>query len=468
MDLVWGEDPPPGAHGTLHSYLSGVRRVLEPGLGPRQKPSVLLTSDHGYRLDLRRDQVDAHRFADEVRAAAAHWHRWPASSPPAPRRTGRTGRPSPTTSTRSRSCSALWSGEAYADLPDHPEVALERSSLDQLRRGAEEDRVLGLLALGDHAVVVAATEQATARYSLEERVWALHALALARSGRQAESLAALRHIRRVLADELGLDPGQELRDLEQAVLVQDPVLQQWLRADVLAPVAGHRRRPRAPRHGHPAGARSAASGRWPSSRACSTGRRPASRRTPCSWASPASASPGSSSGSPRAPATTGFVVATGRCAQDDGAPPLWPWSQALGDLGRHDGRHLDAEVERLLSGDAHHEDAQSEGTESAERQAFRAWESIAHEVLTRSEASPLLLVLEDLHWADTASLRVLRRLVASTAPGQRLAVRRHPPAVPGADRRAGRRRRGAGPAARGPARPRRSEQGRGRARWSPR
>ena len=51
--LVWGEGAPRGAHGTLHSYLSGVRRVLEPGLGPREKPRVLLTSDHGYRLALR-------------------------------------------------------------------------------------------------------------------------------------------------------------------------------------------------------------------------------------------------------------------------------------------------------------------------------------------------------------------------------------------------------------------------------
>ena len=247
VDLVWGEDPPPGAHGTLHSYLSGVRRVLEPGLGPRQKPSVLLTSDHGYRLDLGRDRVDAHRFADEVR------RRRRALAPLASQFT--TG-PSPEWPDRAtisdhvdalEELLALWSGEAYADLPDHPDVALERSSLDRLRRGAEEDRVLGLLALGDHAVVVAATEQATARHSLEERVWALHALALARSGRQAESLAALRHIRRVLADELGLDPGQELRDLEQAVLAQDPVLQQWLRADVLAPVAADPDGPAAPR-----------------------------------------------------------------------------------------------------------------------------------------------------------------------------------------------------------------------------
>ena len=228
--LVWGEDAPRGAHGTLHSYLSGVRRVLEPGLGPRERPRVLLTSDHGYRLALGREHVDAHRFADEVRTL----HR--SLAPLAAQLTTGPSADWPTRAEISRGVDrieellALWTGDAYADLPDEPEVVLERTSLDQLRLDAEEARVLGLLALGDHAVVVAATEEATARYPLRERVWALHALALTRSGRQAEALAALRQIRSVLADELGLDPGHELRELEQAVLVQDPALHQWLRA----------------------------------------------------------------------------------------------------------------------------------------------------------------------------------------------------------------------------------------------
>ena len=297
VDLVWGEDPPPGAHGTLHSYLSGVRRVLEPGLGPRQKPTVLLTSDHGYRLDLpraagRRPPVRRRGQCEPPRtgAAASQFTTGPTADWP----------DRATVSDhvdRLEGLLGLWSGEAYADLPDHPDVALERSSLEQLRRGAEEDRVLGLLALGDHAVVVAATEQATARYPLQERVWALHALALARSGRQADSLAALRQIRGVLADELGLDPGQELRDLERAVLGQDA------RAPGVA-ATRDRARPRSPplrASPPPAGAPSAASGRWPPSRRCSTGRRPVSPRSRCWSASRASASRASSRGWPRPP-----------------------------------------------------------------------------------------------------------------------------------------------------------------------
>ncbi|WP_027861148.1 BREX system ATP-binding domain-containing protein [Marmoricola sp. URHB0036] len=414
VDLVWGAEPPRGAHGTLHSYLSGVRRVLEPGLGPRQKPTVLLTSDHGYRLDLPRHQIDAHRFADEVRASrrvlaplatqfstgpATDWPDRAAVSDHVDRLEGLLG---------------LWSGEAYADLPDHPDVVLERSSLDQLRRGAEEDRVLGLLALGDHAVVVAATEQATARYPLQERVWALHALALARSGRQADALAALRRIRRTLADELGLDPGQELRDLEQAVLAQDPVLQQWLRPEAVPAAASAS----APAVGVAVRTGWDTVGRDRELAELGTVLDRAAAGEPAFSLLVGEPGIGKSrlaEATQETAAARGFVVATGRCAQDDGAPPLWPWSQALDDLGRHDGRVLDVELERLLSAEA----ADPGGDE---RQGFRAWESIAREVLTRSEGQPLLLVLEDLHWADTGSLRVLRRLIASSASGQRLAV----------------------------------------------
>jgi DNA-binding SARP family transcriptional activator len=443
VELVWGSTPPRGALGTLHSYVSGVRRILEPGLGPRQRPSVLLTSDHGYRLDLRHDQVDAHHFADEVRVR----HR--ALAPLASQFTSGPSAGWPDRAAisdhvdRLEELLALWTGDAYADLPEHPEVTVERAALDQLRLNAEEDRVLGLLALGDHAVVVAATEQAITRHPLQERVWALHALALARSGRQAEALGALRHVRGVLADELGLDPGQELRELEQALLVQDPALQQWLRPVVAAAGGTETVGPAATGLG--AGAdtgpdRGSPSGSHP-------GR-------PLSWGTfgrdreeaellqvllraragdPACAllvgEPGIGKSRlverlSELAARHGFVVATGRCAQDDGAPPLWPWSQALGGLAHADGQPLDPAIDHLLAGVGPESPGGNPGgdTDSAERQAFRAWEGIAHAVLARSEASPLLLVLEDLHWADTASLRVLRRLLASTGPGHRLAL----------------------------------------------
>ena len=419
--LVWGEDAPRGAHGTLHSYLSGVRRVLEPGLGPREKPRVLLTSDHGYRLALGREHVDAHRFADEVRTL----HR--SLAPLAAQLTTGPSADWPTRAEISRSVDrieellALWTGDAYADLPDEPEVVLERTSLDQLRLDAEEARVLGLLALGDHAVVVAATEEATARYPLRERVWALHALALTRSGRQAEALAALRQIRSVLADELGLDPGHELRELEQAVLVQDPALHQWLRAP--APTAPSARPDIPATPPSPAPSAIGTTAGWPT-----VGREAeeaalldvlarAEAGTPATALLVGEPGIGKSRLVARTMAAArerGFRVATGRCSQDDGAPSLWPWSQALRELA--DGGELDSHVEALLAG------APSGTDEGAEREAFRARETLAHEVTSRSSSGPVLVVLDDLHWADTASLKVLRHLVTSAAPGHRLAV----------------------------------------------
>ena len=420
--LVWGEDAPRGAHGTLHSYLSGVRRVLEPGLGPRERPRVLLTSDHGYRLALGREHVDAHRFADEVRTLGR------SLAPLADQLTTGPSTEWPTRAEVSRSVDrieellALWTGDAYADLPDEPEVVLERASLDQLRLDAEEARVLGLLALGDHAVVVAATEEATTRYPLRERAWALHALALTRSGRQAEALAALRQIRSVLADELGLDPGHELRELEQAVLVQDPALHRWLRASSngSAPAPAVRadspvQPPSTPTAGTTTG--------WPT-----VGREAeeaallevlarAEAGVPATALLVGEPGIGKSRLVSRVVAAArerGFRVATGRCSQDDGAPSLWPWSQALRELA--DGGELDTHVEELLAG------APSGSGEGAEREAFRAREALADEVTSRSASGPVLLVLDDLHWADTASLKVLRHLVTTAAPGHRLAV----------------------------------------------
>lgn len=409
--LVWGEGAPRGAHGTLHSYLSGVRRVLEPGLGPREKPRVLLTGDHGYRLALEREHVDAHRFADEVRTLHRQLAPLADQLTTGPRADWPDRGEISQLVDRVEELLGLWTGDAYADLPDEPEVVLERTSLDQLRVDAEEARVLGLLALGDHAVVVAATEEATARYPLRERVWALHALALTRSGRQADALAALRHIRSVLADELGLDPGQELRDLEHAVLVQDPALHQWLRAPVAAPAS--------------AAATASSTGttaEWPT-----VGRQAeeaalmavlarAEAGTPATGLLVGEPGIGKSrlvSRTMAAARERGFRVATGRCSQDDGAPSLWPWSQALHELA--DGE-LGSNVEQVLAG------APSSTGEGAEREAFRARETLAHEVTSRSSSQPVLLVLDDLHWADTASLKVLRHLVTSAAPGHRLAI----------------------------------------------
>ena len=100
----------------------------------------------------------------------------------------------------------------------------ERARLEELRLVALEDRAVAELALGHHRTIAAELEAMTGAHPLRERLWGLRALALTRSGRQADALDVLRQVREVLADELGLEPGGELRDLQTAVLQQDPAL----------------------------------------------------------------------------------------------------------------------------------------------------------------------------------------------------------------------------------------------------
>ena len=136
----------------------------------------------------------------------------------------------------------LWRGEPYAELEDAPDARAERVRLEELRLLAVEDRALAQVWLGQHATAAAELEALTASHPLRERLWGLRALALTRSGRQADALAVLRQVRTVLDDELGLEPGTELRALQTAVLRQDPALE-WVAPE--APTA-HACRGRSP------------------------------------------------------------------------------------------------------------------------------------------------------------------------------------------------------------------------------
>ncbi len=198
-DLVWAGDPPRAPHGALHAYISRLRRVLEPG--------VLETTDHGYVLRVDPADVDVHAFAADVRRVTT------ALAPLATQLGSGDAGGWPDRADVAAQVETLeaalgaWTGRPYADLGDHPDVDAERAALDQLRLSAEQTRVLGLLALGEHAGLLSVTESSVAAHPLQERWWGLHALALTRAGRQADALAALRQVRELLADELGLDPG---------------------------------------------------------------------------------------------------------------------------------------------------------------------------------------------------------------------------------------------------------------------
>ncbi|MFI6820496.1 AfsR/SARP family transcriptional regulator [Micromonospora sp. NPDC050187] len=200
VDAVWGEQPPPSAVNALQTYVSRLRRVLG--------AETLCRHPAGYRLVVEPDMIDARRFERllaEGRAALA------AGDPSAGHRAA-------------EEALALWRGPALLDVTDAPFAQAEIARLGELRLVAAETRVEAMLALGDVTGGVAAARALVADHPLRERGVAHLMLALYRDGRQSEALATYHEARRLLVDGFGLDPGDELAALAQAILRQDPEL----------------------------------------------------------------------------------------------------------------------------------------------------------------------------------------------------------------------------------------------------
>lgn len=204
IDCVWGARPPAHPGATLQSYVSHLRRRLQPQASARNRDGVIVSSGGGYALRLPADAVDAWRFEQAVTA-----------SPALP----------PDQAAHSLDAAlGLWRGPAYADYADEPWTRAEITRLTELRQVARE-RLLGArLDLGDAALLVGDLEALVADDPLREERWRLLVLALYRAHRQADALAALRRARETLNDLLGIDPGPALRSLEREVLQQSASL----------------------------------------------------------------------------------------------------------------------------------------------------------------------------------------------------------------------------------------------------
>ena len=194
---LWGASPPPGAAGTLRSHLSRLRALVGPD-------AALIARGGGYALAAGPDQLDAGRFERLARAGGEALEHGEAAAAAA----------------RFREALGLWRGRALADVTDVEALARESTRLEELRLVALEGRIEADVELGLAADVAGELGSLVAEHRLRERLWRLLVLALYRSGRQADALAAYRRARAVLADELGIEPGEELRRLEQAVLRQ--------------------------------------------------------------------------------------------------------------------------------------------------------------------------------------------------------------------------------------------------------
>lgn len=412
VSLLWADAPPAQVTGTLQGYVAGLRRALEPDRPARAPSTVLVTEGSGYALHVPAEDLDAACFDTVV--GTVHQRLGAPALVPTPVSAGGTATLSPADLellvADLDEALSLWRGTPYAELEDAPAASAERFRLEELRLVALEDRAVAALALGRHATVAAELEALTTSYPLRERLWALRAVALTRSGRQADALDVLRQVRTLLADELGLEPGAELRDLQAAVLRQDPGLA-WSAPSVTVPA-----QPSVPTAPHPAAPTAPVPGvaPWPLVGRSDELDRLVELLSSAEQGVPAFAAlvgePGI--GKSRLLAELAAVarargarVLFGRCSQDEGAPPLWPWAAVLEGLGLS----LPAET--------------SSGTGTGdEATRFRSWDDIVRALLNGSHDQTLLVLLDDLHWADVSSLRVLGLLLESVHEGRLLLV----------------------------------------------
>ena len=200
VDALWGEAPSPNAAKTLQVYISRLRRVLGDG--------HVTTRGAGYAFEADADSIDASRFE---RLAAEGRERLAAGD-------------SAGAAATLRDALALWRGPAFDDLAYEEFVQAAAVRLEELRLGAIEERIEADLRLGRHAEVAAELDALVRAHPLRERLRAQQMLALYRCRRQADALEAYREARRALTDELGLEPGPDLRELEHAILTHDPSL----------------------------------------------------------------------------------------------------------------------------------------------------------------------------------------------------------------------------------------------------
>lgn len=199
VEELWGEHAPRTAPASLRVAVGKLRSLLG-----EEHRARLETIPGGYRLRVEPEELDAAQFESLVAEA-------------------RTRRPLDALALLDEAL-ALWRGPPLADQPYSTFAQNEVRRLSELELAAREDRVEAELALGRHAEVVPELQSLVAEHPLRERLRAQLMLALYRSGRQAEALGVYRQGRRALKAELGLEPGQELRRLEQEILNQSPDL----------------------------------------------------------------------------------------------------------------------------------------------------------------------------------------------------------------------------------------------------
>jgi DNA-binding SARP family transcriptional activator len=384
IGALWGDGPPETATKALHVYVSQLRKLLG-----RER---IVTRAPGYLMRVEPGELDLEQFERLVEEGGRE---------------------------RLVEALALWRGSPLADFAYERFAQLEIGRLEELRLAALEEWVESELAVGRHAELVGELETLVAEHPLREGLRGQLMLALYRSGRQAEALEAYQHARRELVEELGIDPGRALRELHQAILNQDPALDYV--AEEEAAAGSSLRGPFVGRVAELAelldGLAQAFSGRG--CLALLAGE-PGIGKTRLAEELIAHAR------------ARGARVLVGRSWEAGGAPVYWPWVQAIRAHLRDDGdpasmraklgaaaediAQIVPELRELLP------DLREPASLDPASARFRLFDSVSSLLLSVARERPLVVVLDDLHAADEASLLLLRFIARELGPARLLLV----------------------------------------------
>jgi DNA-binding SARP family transcriptional activator len=381
IDLMWGDDVPTSALNIVQKYVGALRRILEPHLPARATGSFLHRRGSAYLFTAAPGQLDLVTFRDFVtaaRAAAAQQDHAAAVG-------------------RFADALGLWHGPAGNGLADGTNAATVFAALDNEFYDACVAAAESALLAGQPERVVAALQLAASMAPFHEPVQAALVSVLGAAGRQAEALLVFRTIRDRLADELGIDPGPMLEEAHRRVLTQPTTsphlfdIDEGVRASAAAGLVGRvdelavlRRTVETALGGHTA--------------IGIVEGEPGGGKTRL-----LEEAAGVAGGH-------GLLVVWGRCLEGDGTPSMWPWEQALSAIveslpAPSREKWLVSDLGLLLQPQADANRALPDGSAQ-----FRLFEQVVALIGEASAQRPTLLILDDLQWADVASLRLLSHL----------------------------------------------------------
>jgi DNA-binding SARP family transcriptional activator len=392
IEDLWEGEPPPKALAALQAYISHLRRVLEPGRQRRAAAQVIVSAAPGYCLRLPEDAVDVWSVEAKIVAAESQSHLLD-------------------------DVLAEWVADPYVEVADTLWAAPEVARLTELRLSAVESYAGAQLAQGQHAVVVRMLESHTRDHPGRETAACLLAAAHYRAGRQVTALEVVRRTRDYLTDELGLEPGRALRDLERDILRQ---------ADHLEPIAVAPAAV-APAPAAPSPTAAATRGRATELAAITSAAAAACREgLKVVWIG-GEAGAGKTTVADTATAAlrqSGWAVALGRCPEIDGAPPGWAWTEVLSPFRpRLDAREATALAPLLHDGAVTHTDSG----------AFWVAHTLSDVLGRAASGQPLAVVLDDLHRTDGLTLELLRLVADRLGDHPVLAVGTYRPSESGAE-----------------------------------